>query len=194
VVPLLVYLPFNLQRRLVEGVQIPLMLLAAMGTLRLVRYLRLRLLIVVVLAVLISTNLVLVAGNIMALRGRPSPIYRDVDEVVLLDWPGWRAGFDDVVLASYETGNYLPARTVARAFVGHGPESVSCAEKKLLVARFFDAATDDKWRQQLLEAYGVDYVLWGPSERMLGDFDPRRAGYLTLIFESGPYYLFEVRR
>jgi len=194
VVPLLVYLPFNLQRRLVEGVQIPLMLLAAMGTLRLVRYLRLRLLIVVVLAVLISTNLMLVAGNIMALRWRPSPIYRDVDEVVLLDWPGWRAGFDDVVLASYETGNYLPARTVARAFVGHGPESVSCAEKKLLVARFFDAATDDKWRQQLLEAYGVDYVLWGPSERMLGDFDPRRAGYLTLIFESGPYYLFEVRR
>jgi hypothetical protein len=92
VVPLLVYLPFNLQRRLVEGVQIPLMLLAAMGTLRLVRYLRLTLLIVVVLAVLISTNLMLVAGNIMALRWRPSPIYRDVDEVVLLDWPGWRAG------------------------------------------------------------------------------------------------------
>jgi len=195
VVPVLVYLPFNLQRRLVEGVQLPLSLLAALGvsSFRL-QGSRLRVVVTVLLVGLSLTNVLLVAGNCLALRGQPAPIYRDAGEVAALDWLSERVESDDVVLAAYETGNYLPARVGARTFVGHGPESVRADEKKALVALFFAEATDDVWRCDLLSEYGVDWVLWGPAEQGLGTFDLRAASYLRRVYEAGGYILFEVER
>jgi len=190
VVPLLVYLPFNLQRRLVEGVQVPLSLLAAWGMLNIPK----KAVVVGTLAVLMPTGVLLVAGNCLALRGQPAPIYRDVGEVAALDWLSGQVEPDDVVLAAYETGNYLPARVGARVFVGHGPESVRASEKKALVARFFDATTDGAWRRQLLAQYGVDYVFWGPAERRLGDFDPGQAACLRQVYEAEEYAVFEVEQ
>jgi hypothetical protein len=198
VVPVLVYLPFNLQRRLVESVQVPLSLLAAQGLVKIAdtRYstsgLRFRLVVAVVLAVMSLTNVLLVAGNCLTLQEWDPRIYRDAGEIAALDWLGGRVGFDDVVLTAHDTGNYLPARTKARAFVGHGPETVRADEKKALVARFFDAATGDAWRRDLLAQYGVDYVFWGPQERALGAFDPLDAEYLVPIYDVGGYTLFEV--
>jgi uncharacterized membrane protein len=81
----------------------------------------------------------------------------------------------------------------ARAFVGHGPESIHANEKKALVARFFDSKTENAWRRQLLAQYGVDYVLWGPAERRLGDL-PRQAAYLRRIYDKDGYAVFEVKR
>jgi hypothetical protein len=197
-VPFLVYLPFNLQRRLVEGVQVPLSLLAAVGLARISgaqsrrSSLRSRLALGVVLLGLVPTNVVLVAGNSMALRGRPSPVFRDAGEVAALDQLSSLVEPWDVVLASYRTGSYLPARVGARVFVGHGPESVRAQPKKALVARFFGGSADDAWRQRLLEEYGVDYVFWGPEERQLGGFDPVGAGYLEPIYDRDGYLVLEV--
>ena len=111
-----------------------------------------------------------------------------------LDWLGEQVEPDSVVLAAYETGNYLPARVGARAFVGHGPESIRAGEKKALVARFFDSKTENGWRRQLLAQYGVDYVFWGPTEQRLGDFDTRRAVYLNPVYDARGYVVFEVKR
>jgi hypothetical protein len=194
IVPFLVYLPFSAQRRLVEGVQAPLSLLAAQGVMGLRwRGFRLRVLIGVLLVGLSLTNVMLVLGNCLALRDQPAPIYRDVGEVAALDWLGERVECDDVVLAAYKTGNYLPARVKARAFVGHGPESIWADEKKVLVAQFFAGTTDDLWRRDLVAEYGVDWVFWGPWERALGTFDPHTASFLQPVYEAGTYTIFEVR-
>lgn len=195
VVPLLVYLPFNLQRRLVEGVQVPLSLLAAMGFSSLkLQGSRRRLATGVLLIMLSLTNVMLVAGNSLALRGRPAPIYRDDGEVMALDWLAARVEPEDVVLAAYSTGNYLPARVHARVFVGHGPETIHADEKKALVAKFFDATTTNPWRQELLERYGVDYLFWGPAERAVGTFAPYAQPYLQPIYETAEYAIFEIQR
>ncbi len=192
VVPALVYLPFNLQRRLVEGVQVPLSLLAALGVSRFkLQGLRSRVVLGLLLVGLSLTNVLLVAGNCLALRGQPAPIYRDAGEVAALDWLNERVGFDDVVLSAYETGNYLPAWVRARVFVGHGPESVRSDEKRALVAQFFDAMTDSAWRRRLLVQYGVDYVFWGPAERAVGTFNPHTESYLRQVYEAGGYAIFE---
>jgi hypothetical protein len=195
VVPALVYLPFNLQRRLVEGVQVPLSLLAALGISGLgLQGLKLRVVLGVLMVGLSLTNVLLVAGNCLTLQGKPAPIYRDTAEVAALDWLDERVDFDHVVLAAHGTGNYLPARVGARAFVGHGPETVRFSEKKALVARFFQAPTSDAWRQGLLDEYGVDYVFWGAAERQLGTFDPQAASYLRQVYEAGKYAVLEVER
>lgn len=198
VTPVLVYLPFNAQRRLVEGVQVALSLLAAFGLTRVLgwatRVLRVRpgLALVVVLVTLSLTNVLLVAGNSLLLRGRPAPIYRDASETAALEWLDSRLSPDDVVLASYETANYLPVRAVARVFVGHGPETMRFDEKMALMRRFYGAESDDTWRRGLLEEYGVDYVFWGPAERAVGSFDPASARYLREAYDEAGYLVFEV--
>ncbi len=191
VVPVLVYLPFNLQRRLVEGVQVPLNLLAAWGAVRLWR-LRRRWLVIALLVTMLPTSLILLVGSSGWMFARPSPIFRDSAEVVALDWLAERVASDDVVLTTYDTGTYLPVRTGARAFQGHGLETVDASEKQALVARFFDLGTDNAWRRDLLIQYGVDYVFWGPEERRLGDFDPRDAPYLRTVYEADGYTILEV--
>ncbi|MBN1954969.1 MAG: hypothetical protein JW900_07945 [Anaerolineae bacterium] len=193
VVPLLAYLPVNVQRRLVEGVQIPLSLLAARGVVGLARPgTRLQAITLPLLVVLSLTNGVLVGGSCLAVTLQSPPIFRDIREVAALDWLNDRVQADDVVLAAYETGNYLPVRVGARVFVGHGPESVNCAEKKRLVARFFDPATSDVWRRELLAEYQIDWVFWDPPTQALGDFDPRGAPYLELVYQDGEYAILQV--
>lgn len=196
VVPLLVYLPFNLQRRLVEGVQVPLSLLAArVVVVELPRWSRAfsRWAAPFLLMLLIPTNLLLIAGNCQVLLSRPAPIFRDAAEVAALDWLSGQVEAGDVVLSAYETGNYLPARVGARVFVGHGPETVRSDEKRALAARFFDAAADDAWRLDLLATYGIDWVFWGPAERALGSWEPAGAPYLQLLYQQGDYVILRVR-
>jgi hypothetical protein len=187
----LVYLPFNLQRRLVAGGQISLSLLAAWGAVRLWR-MRRRRLVVALLVTMLPTNFILMTGSSAWMFTRPAPIFRDTAEIAALDWLAERALSDDIVLTAYETGNYLPVRAVARVFWGHGLETVDADEKERLVTRFFDIETDDVWRRQLLTGYGVDYVFWGPVERALGGFEPGQAEYLTLVYDVAGYAVFEV--
>jgi hypothetical protein len=192
VVPVLVYLPFNLQRRLVEGVQVPLSLLAAWGAMRLYRLGR-RWLVAGLLAAMLPTALVLLVGSSAWVCTRPWPIFRDADEIAALDWLDGRFQPNDVILAAHDTGAYFPVRVGGRAFLGHGLETVDAAEKERLVARFFGATADDAWRQRLLTQYGIDYVFWGPQEQRLGPFDPHTAPYLGLAYEAEGYAIFEVQ-
>jgi hypothetical protein len=96
----------------------------------------------------------------------------------------------DTLLASYETGNALPAWVPARVVVGHGPESADLSTLLPKVQAFFQADTTDDERLELLNAQRVRFVFWGPAERVLGDWDPAQAGYLAPAFRSGEYEIY----
>jgi uncharacterized membrane protein len=189
---------------LIEGVQVPLSLLAAWGLGKISnlksQISRRWLLVGVVLVVMSLTNVLIVAGSSLMLAGKPAQVFRDAAEVEAMDWLAERAASDDVVLAAYEpqarppatTGNYLPVRVWARVFVGHGPETVRVEEKQVLMRRFFDASTGDTWRQNLIDDHSIDYVFWGPAERQVGEFDPHHAAYLHAIYDVDGYMIFEV--
>ncbi|MGD8968994.1 MAG: hypothetical protein PVI07_15920, partial [Anaerolineae bacterium] len=191
VIPLLAYLPVNVQLRLTTGIQVPLSLLAAQGAVRLWRRGRRRVALSLV-APMIPTSLFLLASSTVWMMARPSPSFRDAAEITALDWLATRSGTDDVVLTAYETGAYLPARVNARVLVGHDLEAKDADRKRAMVDRFFGATEDDAWRQRFLAEYGVDYVLWGPAERNVGEFDPVAAPYLQQAHEAEGYVVFAV--
>jgi uncharacterized membrane protein len=143
---------------------------------------------------MLPTNLVLIAGSGAWMFAQPVPMFRDAAEIAALDWLAGRTLPDDVILTAYETGTYLPVRAMARVFLGHGLETVDADAKEQLVARFFEATTDDAWRRKLLTRHGVDYVFWGPVERALGIFDPYAAPYLRRVYEAERYAIFEVEQ
>jgi uncharacterized membrane protein len=131
-------------------------------------------------------------GGLQAARQPQTPIFRPADEVTLFARLGSMAVKDEVVLASYETSNPLPAWAPLRLVIGHGPESVGMAELLPEVAAFYSGYTADEQRLALLRRFNVHYVFWGPAERLLGSWDPRQAAFLQPLDQFGEYAVFRV--
>ncbi len=196
-VAVLVYLPWNLQRRFLEGVQVPLGLLAGVGLAQITdggwqmaRGKRLALALAVALAAM--SNLYLTAGLTMAAGARAPALFWPADVLAGVDWLGENTSWEETVLSSFEVGNLIPARIGHRVVLGHWIETLDYGEKREAVARFFAAATPDAERQRLLERYGVAYVFHGPYERALGGFDPAQADYLSPIFTEHDVRIYRV--
>jgi hypothetical protein len=196
VVPPLLYTPFNLQRRLIAGAQVPLALLAALGlvawTEKPTRPRRARTLLVAWVALASLSNVLLVAGSLLEIGNRAMPAFRPAAEIATIDDLARMAENEEIVLVAYESGNLIPTRAHVRVFMGHGPETLHYEEKQRDLERFFDLATDDVWRRQLLAEHRIAWVFYGPAERALGAWDPAGATYLELVSEHNGYRLFHV--
>ena len=212
VIPLLVYAPLGIQRRLIEGWQLPLSLLAAATLVRrvlpavrrshparwLARFPRYttagvqRWALCGLLLLMIPTyGLLLFDQALRAATGQP-PMFRDGGEIAALDWLSTRATYQDVVLAAYPTGNYLPARVPARSFVGHGPETIHLEAKRSLVAQFYSTSTSDAWRETFLRQWAITFVFVGPAERDLGQADLSSTPYLEVWYSARGYQIYRV--
>jgi hypothetical protein len=66
------------------------------------------------------------------------------------------------------------------------------AQKAALVAAFYQGSTHPVERRALLANGRINFVIFGPHERALGDFDPTLATYLTQRFSQGDYAVYEV--
>ncbi len=195
---LLVYLPTNYQIKMLNGWQVPIAILAVQGLFKYVmpwigqlsiargwywhgeafrRGLAAGLLVVVA-----PTNLYLWAWRFVDLGRHDYPYYLRTDEVAALRWLETQGTGADVVLSSLTLGQYVPVLSGKHAFLAHWAQTVDFYTKERLVQKFFDAASDDAWRQTILDEYGVDYVLVGPAERALGAFEPAQAPYLKLVY------------
>lgn len=187
VVPLLVYLPFNVQRRLSEAVIVPLAILAALGLERWSRRIRP----VWLLLASLSSAFLLFGGFLVALNPRP-PLFRPAAEVAALNWLNANAAPDSVALSSFETGNVLPAYTNLRPFVGHGPETLFALDKNAVVERFFSGAMPQEERAALYAAFGIRCILYGQFERALSAAPdaPGWAADAELAYEADGYQLY----
>lgn len=212
-VAVLLYLPLNPQRRFVEGLQLPLVILAAVGFYEVVwpwlaqtqllrslvqrpRYslVGLRRLTVILLTLLISSlNLYIYTGTAVTLGVIQNyPLFRPQSELSAMDWLRANAAPDEVVLSSYWSGSYIPYRSQKTVFVGHLFETIDFADKRAQAERFFAGDTADSQRIQLLEEYRVAYVFYGRSERELGDLNPAERPYLELAYENGETAVYRV--
>jgi hypothetical protein len=207
---LVAYTPFNLQRRLLEGVHIPISLLAAVGLRRLLLNLAQSRLVRTVaqlgyprrrtvwlarsllIAVMSLSNLYMLGSASLAAWARSSDLFHSSAQLAALDWLDEHLSDEDVVLASYDTGNLVPGRTGRRVFLGHWALSVDWEERKRLVEAFFDAATPDSWRVSFLSRHNISHIFFGGRERELGDFDPASASYLQEVHAVGEVTVYEV--
>lgn len=198
----LVYVPVNFQRRFMEGWHVPVTILAAAGWTRAIApWLRQRLTGRAVALVLVTALLSVAASPLhtlitltryMSQRQDDPFVYAQPDERGAADWLRAHATLDDVVLSSFYSGNRLPARAPVRTFVGHWSLTAHAGQRLADVQRFFAADTADAGRIALLSTFEIDYVYVGPDERALGPFDPARAPYLELVYDSPSVQLYRV--
>ncbi len=191
VAPVLLYWPLPIQRRLVEGVQLPLVILGVLGLTVGLRRAR-RWLTPLVVAASSLTALFLVGGAMVVARQPAAPVFHAADQLAVFRWVAAQPDASGGGLGAYATGNLIPVYTPLPAYLGLTTETAFFTAKQAQVADFFQAGTSAAARREWLSAGRIRYVFFGPAERALGDFDPDNAPYLRRRFAVGAYAVYEV--
>lgn len=203
IIPPLLYLPLNPQRRLIEGLHIPLSILATIGVYRYLlpgmessrlwawittheryesRSLR-RLVLVTIFLLTLPSNLYVLASLGVTAIQYPYPFYHERAEVEAVDWLAAHTSGEDTVFTTYWTGSYVAARAGNRVFLGHWAETMNYAQKTEEAKTFFGQASDE-WRKELLREYNISYLFYGPRERALPGFEPEGKPYLVESYSN----------
>jgi len=188
--PFLVYVPNNLQRRLAEGSWVPLVVLCLLS-LKDLKINNSKWIHGWLLLSFLSTFMFLVGGVIIIFR--PAlPLYRTSLEVDAFEELRNHVLAGQVVLADFDTSNAIPAWVPVRTLIGHGPESLNLATLKPRVDLFFHPETTDLERVSLIKQFHISYIIYGPIERSLGNWDPGSLPYLVPIIQKGAIQIYKV--
>ena len=97
-------------------------------------------------------------------------LYLTRGEAQALAWIEINTPSDALVLAAPQTGMFIPAHTGRRVIYGHPFETAYAETQEVAVTWFFqEAAGDPASASAFLDRQAVDYVFYGPRERLLGD-------------------------
>lgn len=198
------YIPTDFQIHMLNSWQIPMMILVTKGLYDLIAPAIInrrpvtgekviRWTVVALVLVVLPTNVYLWAWRFVDLARHDYPFYLHRDDVAALNWLQENTSPDDIVLSSLTVGQYVPALSGNTAFLAHWAQTVGFYDKRDRVTRFFDATAPDRERTETLHTYGVDYVLHGPAERELGDYDPVTAPWLALTFSAPQIDVYRVQ-
>lgn len=214
VVVVLVYAPLGAQRRFLQGVQVPLAILATSGLyeaalprLRSARWFQslaarrsysvdgLQQLAVVMLILLAGLSSAYQWLSAVALTTivQPYPLFRPRAEVDAMDWLRANARPDEVVLGTYLTSSYLPMRAGTRTFLGHFYETIHFEDKQDLVARFFETQTSEEARGEFLHANGIGYLFYGLAERAAGAYEPAHSSLFERVFDNALVIVYRIK-
>jgi len=211
---ILLYGPFGQQRRFVQGLQVPLAILATVGLKivvipwlsatgpfrRLVSRPRystgglVSLFLFAFVAFSAISSLYLLA-DVLATTAlvQPYPFFRTEEEAVAVDWLRANADPSGVVLATYGTGNYVAAHAGSPVVIGHWAETVDWASRLNDSNAFYESSTSDAWRQEFLSANDVRYVWHGPLERAFGGYDPGASSFLRPVYDGPETQIYAIQ-
>jgi len=194
-----IQLPVRFQRRMIGGVQFPLAALTAAGLflvvlpwlIRMFRQPRARTALALGLGVLmlplqVSTPYYVCRAEWQRVRRLKYPAWLPVPVRTTLSFLAGTPGPEAVVLSSYETGNYIPHYSGKRCVLGHYALTIDADRRKEEIARFFsEGKADDSWRMAMLRTWRARYLVLGPYERAIGDFDASARPWLRLLHVEG---------
>lgn len=198
---LLLYIPTDYQVHMLNGLQVPVAILAVEFTFESIVprvrgwWIRVRpdavrlgagtVMASALVLMVVPTNIYLWTWRFVDLARAEYPYFLHVEDLEALEWLNQYADGSDVVLSSLTLGQFVPAYTDARSFLGHWAQTLDFYEKRDMVDSFFSSETQNRWRVDLLMRYSVDYVLVGDAERSLGDFNPASVSYLRPVYRQG---------
>jgi hypothetical protein len=190
VIPILLYLPFSVQRRSIEGFQIPLGILTVIGLYSSL-YKYSRWLIPLLLFLTLPSTILLWVGCHTVVMQKKEPIFRHVSQLKAFEYLDRTSKPNSIVLSSFPTGNVLPAYAPMIAFIGHNVETINIAEKKVLVNDFFSGEMTENERRGFLMKNNIDYIIQGPNENESGTLDLSDDNFLNEEFDNGTYKIYK---
>lgn len=149
---------------------------------------------VVLAGLVLPTNAYLIVWRLIDLRRPESPYYLTRDEAAALDALAALATKDDVALAVEDVGRWVPNYGGTRAYLAHWAMTNHYLERREIVDRFFDAATDDAWRLHTLTEDHVTLVVWTDRPRAHGKtYEPSTSPLFDTVFSAPTAAVYRVR-
>ncbi|HXV97024.1 MAG TPA: hypothetical protein VEC93_01280, partial [Anaerolineae bacterium] len=181
-----VYLPFDLQRRLITGLHIPLCILAAIGLSRGLARSRLKLrqrrqLTIAVVTISALGTLFVWGLPLLAARQSPSEsettalLFIRSEEDAAFTWLRENTERANVVLASPRLGMFIPGQTGRRVFYGHPFETIGAKDKEAQLKAFYQGKIETV-------SPAVDLIIYGPGEQTLGE--PKNLAGWPVVFST----------
>jgi hypothetical protein len=129
-----------------------------------------------------STVLVLVSVVASGFGNAPLPVYRSTSDLdAAAAWLDAQAAPSDIILADWNTSNYLAPRTPARVYGGHPVATLNPDQKRFGIATVFAHPSS----LIVARGLGAQWLVYGPEEGALtAPADP--------AFESGPVRVYRV--
>ena len=193
---LLLYLPspVSIQRRLFDGIFLPMGLLAAVGVDVVARRARgvlgpRRLATYLVAATTLTSGLMVVVPISIA-SSRAPEIYLDVSEARAMDWlaSGVGTGTPPAVMSVAETGLFIPARSGDRVYSGNYALTIDNSSRGQAAAAAIRSGGDALLG--LMHEQGTTYLFVGPRERASG-VGPLGPG-LNLVYDHDGVQLYSL--
>jgi hypothetical protein len=190
------YIPTDFQIKMLTGWQIPLSIIAVEFVLDALPGLLARLrpafagprtrvgLAGLLIALCLPHNAYLLAWRMLEIRRVEHTHFLYRDDLAALKWLAANAQPNDVVLAGVTVGQYVPGVAGTQVYAAHWAQTVNFVKRREAVAAFFDSATPELRRRAIISDDCVRYVFYGREERVLGDFDPARAKWLTRVWSA----------
>ena len=202
---ILIYVPVDFQRRMTEGLHVPLIFLSTVGIVWCVarakhgttgvwraihqwRYTAA----VGLGALLISSNVFQIAADLFIYHDKRELAYISTD---IVDAGRWlRTVPSNVVVFNSASNivNVVPALSGRRVYVGHGVETPGFEIKDREVTWFLGTNRALSGEEKFLHDRGITYIFFGPIERALGTYDPTSKPYLLEVYKNQTVRIYKV--
>ena len=188
---ILLYMPFNFQRRLTLGLFFPLAGLAALGLERIVggreKY---RAALILLLILSIPSSLIVIGAGLSGVgKGDPSVIHLP-GELEAYSWLDENSPPGALILASPDIGNRLPAFADVRVLYGHPFETPYAESQKSLVESLYAWEGSNAEAIDLIDQLDLVFIFFGERERVLGE--PEWIMELPMVFTYQAVEIYEV--
>jgi hypothetical protein len=134
--------------------------------------------------------LVVIGAGLFGVQRGDHLLVLTTGEVEAYHWIDGNLPEGSLVLVAPESGNRLPAYADVRVLYGHPFETPGADQALELVESLYKWEGSADQALRILEAHGVDFVLHGPLERVLGS--PAWLGQLPILFQSDGISIYKV--
>jgi len=198
----LIYFPhLQIQRRLSNGLHIPLSIVATIGFLWIYKkinkngYLwRLVITVVILIIFLFSTPFAIVVHDSLYIsRQKENDLHSYFitgKEMESYNFLKNAAGENKIIYSHPWTGNILAGQG-RRVFLGHGHQTVNAKIKRDVLDQFFNNFNEQE-RKKYLKENNIAFLYFGPLEKTLGTWRPDKNSFLKLVFEKNDIQIFKI--
>jgi len=214
IAPFLVYCPVEFQRRLSEGLHIPIAMLAVLGLMELYNVMtrkaaailpkvkqkeikRLTKAFIVGIAVLLAfTSVSHVVDDIKIINKNSLYhyyFYISYPEYDAISWIKINVPENTVILANFFYGNIIAGMTARQVYVGHSAQTIHFDQKVEKINNFI-INTDNTSAYQFLEENSIQYIFTTKSDSLTAyGFKPDEKPYLEKVYDHDGVYIYKVK-
>ena len=192
---ILVFIPWNLQRRFLTGIYVPLAGLCVFGVEAIIEKIsiKFRTVTIILVCLILPTNIVVILSGIQAASCQDQKIYISSAISEGLDWIKDNSEQDAIVLASGNNGLFIPSMTGRKTIYGHPFETINAEKEKIFVEKYFQGYLSAEMGQVQLDLKGVDYIFYEV------DLTQNFAGRMKdmnypLVFSNGKVEIYTVKQ